>query len=84
MSGERTHRHGSLLPFHVVEAAAGGDSEAINRVLSHYELYIIALSTRRFYDKGGNARYFVDYDMRRRLETDLIVKILRFDVDRAA
>ena len=84
MSGDGAHGHGGLLPFHVVEAAAGGDSEAINRVLRHYELYIVALSTRRFYDDSGNVRYFVDYDMRRRLETDLIVKILRFDAGRAA
>ena len=84
MNGQREHKHNGLLPFRVIEAAASGDVEAINKVLRHYERYIIALSTRRLFDEDGNAHYFVDDEMRRTLETNLIVKILQFDVDRAA
>ena len=84
MNRSKTHKHGNLLPFHVVEAAAGGEVDAINKVLKHYEGYILALSTRRFYDDSGNVRYFVDYGFRRALETNLIVQILKFDVGRAA
>jgi len=73
-----------LLPFPVIEAAAGGDVNAINTVLKHYEGYIIVLSTKRFTDEYGNTRYFVDDEVRRTLETNLIVRILQFDVDRAA
>ena len=35
-----------LLPFHIIEAASAGDTEAIQVVLKHYEGYITALSTR--------------------------------------
>jgi hypothetical protein len=73
-----------LLPFPVIEAAASGDVDAINKVLKHYEGYIIALSTRRLYDEDGKTHYFVDNEIRRTLETKLITKILQFDLLRAA
>ena len=84
MSGHKKNRGGNLLPFRVIEAAASGDVEAINKVLKHYEGYIIALSTKRLFDEDGNTHYFVDEDMRRTLETNLIVRIMQFDVDRTA
>ncbi len=84
MNENRTHRRGQLLPFTVIEAAANGDVSAINAVLKHYEGYIIALSTRRLYDESGNPYLVVDNETRRTLETKLIVKIMQFDVTRAA
>jgi hypothetical protein len=84
MSGNKTQQRGNLLPFRVIESAASGDVSAINRVLKHYEGYIIALSTRRLFDEDGNTHYFVDGDIRRTLETNLIVKIMQFNVNRAA
>lgn len=67
-----------LLPFPVIVAATHGDIDAINKVLKHYEGYIIALSTRRLYDEYGNAHLFLDEELRRELETKLIAKILTF------
>jgi hypothetical protein len=84
MKENRAHRRGQLLPFAVIEAAASGDVSAINAVLKHYEGYIIALSTRRLYDEGGNPHLVIDNETRRTLETKLIVKIMQFDVTRAA
>lgn len=69
-----------LLPYHIIAAAASGDVEAINVVLKHYEGYIAALATRKFYDEYGNPHYCVDETLRRRLETKLITKILVFKV----
>jgi hypothetical protein len=73
-----------LLSFRVIKAAVGGDVDAIHKVLKHYEGYIIALSTRRLHDKHERAYAVVDEDMRQTLESELIVKILRFDMMRAA
>jgi len=84
MNGHKIHKRGNLLPFPIIEAAAKGEVEAINTVLKHYEGYIIALSTRRLFDEQGNPYMVVDNEMRRTLETNLIVKIMQFDVDRAA
>ena len=84
MNGYKARKIGNLLPAQVIEAAAHGDVGAINKVLKHYEGYIIALSTRRLFDEDGYTHYFVDEEMRRTLETNLIVKILQFDVTRAA
>ena len=69
-----------LLPYHIIVSAASGDVEAINTVLKHYEGYIAALATRKFYDEFGNAHYCVDETLRRRLETKLIAKVLAFNV----
>ena len=70
-----------LLPFSVIQIAAGGDVEAINAVLKHYEGYIARLSLRELYDEYGNPHLCVDEELRRRLETKLITKILTFRVN---
>ena len=70
-----------LLPFTVIQKAAGGDVEAINAVLKHYAGYIAKLSLRELYDEYGNPHLCVDEELRRRLETKLITKILTFRVD---
>jgi hypothetical protein len=73
-----------MLPFSVIEAAVGGDVDALNAVLSHYAAYIIVLSVKRVYDEYGNQRLYIDETLRRRLETKLITKILTFDMNPAA
>ena len=70
-----------LLPFSVIQKAAGGNVEAINAVLKHYEGYIAKLSMRELYDEYGNPHLCVDEELRRRLETKLITKILTFRVN---
>ena len=84
MSRKKNSGNTRLLPFSVIDAAVNGDVEAINKVLNHYEGYIVMLSTRRMYDEQGKAHLFVDNELRRILETKLIVKILQFDIKIAA
>ena len=62
--------------FELMQKAAGGDPDAINAFVDHYKKYITRLSTRRCVDEEGLPYYFVDEDMRRNLETRLIVEIL--------
>lgn len=69
-----------MLPFSVIRMAADGNVDAINAVLKHYEGYIAALSTKRLYDENGNPHLYVDEELKRRLETKLITKILTFKV----
>lgn len=84
MAGNQKHNSSSLLPFSTIEAAASGNVDAINSVLAHYSRYICALSTRTLYDENGVPHLCVDEELRRRLETKLITKILNFDVTRVA
>lgn len=67
-----------LLPYPVIAAAVSGNVDAINKVLKHYEGYIAKLSTRTMYDEAVNPHLCVDEELRRRLETKLITKILTF------
>jgi hypothetical protein len=69
----------NLIPYPVIVLAAGGDVDAINAVLRHYEGYIAVLATRELYDEDGNPHLCVDEGLRRRLETKLITAILSFD-----
>lgn len=77
MSNKTRNNH--LLSYPVIVLASGGDVDAINAILKHYEGYIAALSMRKFYDEGGNPHLRVDEVLRRRLETKLITKILTFN-----
>ena len=70
----------SLIPFPVIVAASNGDVDAINAMLKHYEGYIASLSIRQVYDEAGKGYTIVDNDLRRRLETKLITKILEFKI----
>ncbi len=70
----------SLLPYTTIEAAVSGDVDAINAAVKHYVRYLTALATRTPYDENGNPHLSVDEDMKRRLETKLITKILSFDI----
>lgn len=77
----QNHKY-TLLPFDVIEEAVTGDVDAINTVLRHYERYILTLSTRTLYDETGMPHLCVDEELKRRLETKLITKILDFKVDK--
>lgn len=76
----REQNDSRLLPLPVIEAAISGDVEAINTVLKHYVGYIARLSMRELYDEYGNPHLCVDEELRRRLETKLITKLLTFQV----
>lgn len=73
-------KNDAVLSFPVIAAAVSGNVDAINAVLKRYEGYIAQLSTRMLYDEDGNTYAVVDEEMRRRLETKLITKILKFKV----
>lgn len=56
-------KNNRLLPLTIIEAAAGGDVEAINAVLKHYAGYIARLSMRELYDEYGNPHLCVDEEL---------------------
>ena len=82
--GKTQNSKHALLPFSVIEAATGGNVDAINAVLKHYEGYIAALATRRLYDENGVPHLCVDEEKRKMLEIKLITRILDFELIQAA
>jgi hypothetical protein len=70
-----------VLPFPVIVLAVQGDVLAVNKVLKHFEPYIIRLSQKTLFDEMGNPHIHVEPEIKRRLETRLIVTILQFDFD---
>lgn len=67
-----------LLPYETIEAATNGDIAAIDSVLAHFEGYIATLATRTLYDEHGCPCQYLDPELKRRLETKLIVRVLKF------
>lgn len=67
-----------LLPYETIEAATRGDITAINSVLAHFDGYIATLATHTLYDEHGCPCQYLDPELKRRLETKLIVRVLKF------
>lgn len=75
----RSSAETAFVTYEAIVLASKGDVDAITVILDHYESYIAALSTRTLYDENRLPHLCVDYEMRRRLETKLITRILHFD-----
>ena len=69
-----------LLPFEVIAAAVQGDTNALCKVVEHYDGYIAKLCTRNLRDEYGNIYPCVDEELRNRLKIRLIARTLMFNV----
>lgn len=74
------NNNNKLIPFSTIEHATTGDIEAINDVLAHFSGYIATLSARQLYDQYGASYMCIDEEMKRRLHSKLISKILLFNL----
>lgn len=66
------------LSLEVINAAIGGNEEAMRAVVKHYESYITVLSMKRLYDEDGRQYLFIDEELRRELELKLLTKVATF------
>ncbi len=69
-----------MIPFSDIVAATDGDIETINQIVKHYSGYIAKRSLRPMKDEYGNQHMVVDENLRHRIETRLITKILSFEI----
>lgn len=63
-----------LIKYEIVKMASEGDISAIN----NYSGYIRKLSVRQYTDEFGLLKSFVDYELKSRMESKLLEKILEF------
>lgn len=70
----------NMLPVSVIVAASKGNVDALEKVLKHYDRYIIKLSSRFIYDEEGNVSTQVDDTICQRLQAKLIEAVLKFKV----
>lgn len=69
-----------VLPYEVIILAIHGDVIAVNQVLKHFEPYIIKLSQKTLFDEMGNPHIHVEPEIKRMLETKLIIAITKFEL----
>lgn len=69
-----------LLPFPIIVLATHGDVMAMNQILKHFEHYMIKLSQKTLFDEIGNPYIHVEPEIKRALETKLIMAVLNFEL----
>ena len=73
-------RHTKLIDYDTIVAAANGDAEAMNRIMSHYAAYIQHFSKRPYYDEYGDCKEYVDEEIKQQIEVKLMMQIVcKFD-----
>ncbi|EAD7633109.1 MULTISPECIES: helix-turn-helix domain-containing protein [Listeria] len=69
-----------ILPFPTIVLANHGDVMAMNQVLKHFEQYMMKLSQKTLFDEFGNPYVHVETEIKRVLETKLILAVLNFEL----
>lgn len=70
----------NVLLFLVIVLAVQGDVMAMNQILKHFEHYMIKLSQKTLFDEFGNFYIHVEPEIKRALETKLIMAVLNFEL----
>ena len=70
----------NVLPFPIIVLAVQGDVIAMNQILKHFEHYMIKLSQKTLFDEFGNPYIHVEPEIKRTLETKLIMAVLNFEL----
>lgn len=70
-----------ILPFPIIVLATHGDVIAMNQILKHFEHYMIKLSQKTLFDEFGNPHIYVESEIKRALETKLIMAVLNFELN---
>ena len=71
-------RNNRYLPLETILAAISGNEQALCSVLRYYRHHITRLATVEVKNSDGSKRQYVDEELRQRLETKLIISILKF------
>ena len=66
------------IPFSVIEAAKGNDSEAVEYIKRHFEPYITSRCLQSYEGEDGQLHTCVDEDLRYLAEIALYAAIFRF------
>ncbi|MDT2738739.1 helix-turn-helix domain-containing protein [Enterococcus canintestini] len=70
-----------ILPFPLIVLASHGDVIAMNQILNHFEHYMTKLSQKTLFDEFGNTHIHVEPEIKRALETKLIMAVLNFEIN---
>ena len=66
-----------------IRAAKAHDTEAWDKILCHYRPYIMSCCKNTYLDKYGNICSFIDEDMVKQVENELMLKvIMSFNVNK--
>lgn len=76
-------KHSQHIPYPTIVAAKGGDADAIQTILRHYERYILHYCRRTVYDEDNIPHIVIDEDIRSRIETGYLEAfLLHYDIYR--
>lgn len=76
-------KHSQHIPYTTSAAAKGGDADAIQKILHHYERYILHYCRRTVYDEDNIPHIVIDEDARSRIEAGYLEAfLLHYDICR--
>ena len=76
-------KHSQHIPYTTIAAAKGGDADAIQTILRHYERYILHYCRRTVYDEDNIPHIVIDEDARSRIEAGYLEAfLLHYDICR--
>lgn len=70
-----------LIPYETICAAVTGDAIAMYSVLNHFHRYICKLCQFPYMTPNGSARRYLDVELMRELEIELLLAILKFKIE---
>lgn len=68
------------VPLSIIQAAQGGDTEALNYIFKHFEGYIVSHSLARYEGPDGEKRSYVSDDLRYQATVALSNAIFKFQL----
>jgi hypothetical protein len=75
-------KNNNLLSYETILEATNGDTAALTAVQHHYQPYINRLSSRTYMDEYGYIHHYVDDTLRQRLQTKLIIAVMKFNAEK--
>lgn len=68
------------IDYETILACKAGDSDALNRVLAHYDGMINAAASKTVIDETGKAKVVLDLDVKQNIQQTLMLQIfLKYD-----
>lgn len=68
------------IDYNTIVACKAGDSDALNRVLEHFDGMINAAATKKIQDEYGATKTILDLEMKQNIQQSLMLQIyLKYD-----
>ncbi|MCI7179557.1 MAG: helix-turn-helix domain-containing protein [Schaedlerella sp.] len=73
----------NTLTYEIIKAAVAGEKCATEKIIAHYDSYIVELATVKERQPDGSVRTYVDEDLKQEIALKLLEEIPNFPMEEA-